>query len=50
MNLFWLLTILLVPIMLGLTLTVTGLRDDLRSRRGTPYSQRGPARPRDDSA
>jgi hypothetical protein len=50
MNLFWLLTILLVPVVLGLTLTVTGLRDDLRLRRGTPYCQRGPARRQEDSA
>ena len=42
MNLFFLLMILLVPTALGLTLAVTGLRNDLRLRRGDPYLQRGP--------
>jgi hypothetical protein len=42
MNLFLLLMILLIPTALGLTLAVTGLRHDLRLRRGDPYLQRGP--------
>ena len=42
MNLFFLLMILLVPTALGLTLAITGLRNDLRLRRGDPYVQRGP--------
>lgn len=42
MNLFLLLMLLLVPTALGLTLAVTGLRNDMCLRRGTPYNQRGP--------
>ena len=42
MNLFLLLMVLLVPTALGLTLAVTGLRNDMCLRRGTPYHQRGP--------
>jgi hypothetical protein len=34
--------ILLIPTALGLTLAVTGLRNDLRLRRGDRYLQRGP--------
>jgi hypothetical protein len=43
MNLVLLLMVLLIPTALGLTLAVTGLRNDLRRRRADPYFQRGPA-------
>jgi hypothetical protein len=42
MNLFFLLMIILVPTTLGLAIAITGLRNDLRLRRGTPYQQRRP--------
>ena len=43
MNLLLLLTLILLPMSLGLTLAIHGLRNDVRLRRGTPYRQRGPA-------
>lgn len=49
MNLFLLLMVILVPTMLGLAIAITGLRHDIRLRRGIPYQQRRPAL-RSDSA
>lgn len=43
MNLFLLLIVLLVPTALGLALAVTGLRNDMCLRCGSPYRRRGPA-------
>lgn len=43
MNLFLLLMVILVPTMLGLAIAITGLRHDIRLRRGIPYQQRRPA-------
>ena len=43
MNLFLLLMCLLVPTTLGLIITITGLRNDMRLQRGTAYQQRRPA-------
>ena len=43
MTLVLLLFALLVPTALGLTLAITGLRNDMRRQRGMRYSQRGPA-------
>ena len=43
MNLFLLLMVILVPALLGLAIAITGLRHDMRLRRGIPYQQRRPA-------
>jgi hypothetical protein len=43
MNLFLLLMCIVVPTTLGLAIAITGLRNDLRLRRGIPYQQRRPA-------
>ena len=42
MNLFFLLMVLVVPTVLGLTLAVAGLRNEMQLGRGNLYRQRGP--------
>jgi len=42
-NLVFLLMMILLPVSCGLAITIMGLRNDLRLRRGIPYRPRGPA-------